>query len=53
MKLQFDDMKVTFNPKYMDGRYFLQNNSGITEMFIYVDLRVAEEGPLIVSFVYV
>jgi hypothetical protein len=51
MRLEYDKLLITFNPKYLEGRYYLQNNSGIVEIFVYVNLKIIVKGPVTVSFI--
>jgi hypothetical protein len=51
LRLGYDKIVVIFNPKYLEGDYFLQNNSdGVGEIFVNFKLKLVLEGPLTVSF---
>jgi Protein of unknown function (DUF1091) len=52
MRLEFDKVLITFNAKYLDGRYCLQNTSGFNEIFVYFNMKVLVRGPVVVSSVH-
>jgi hypothetical protein len=49
MDLQFDEVMVSFNEKYIDGRYFMENNNGTNEISLFLNLKIEVEAPITVN----
>jgi hypothetical protein len=49
MELKFDEAMAQFNKKFIDGSFFMQENNGTNEIFIFCTLKTDVAGPVSVS----